>query len=99
MVRHAGAEVDIASRGKSVEDAARQPPRGVHVYFEPPSHGEPPKLHRLEVESPRPSPERMRREVAHKLEAAGFTRIGQRGLFREKDVPAGTLGNILRQAG
>ena len=54
------------------------------------------------------------REVARKLEAAGFTRIHQRGshikfrryagrtrvviLPRDKDVPAGTLGNILRQA-
>ena len=45
-------EVDIASQGKSVEEALDNLREALTLYFEPPFPGELPELHRIEVEVP-----------------------------------------------
>ena len=47
-------EVDVASQGKSIDEALANLREALTLYFEPPSPGDMPRLYPLEVEVPAP---------------------------------------------
>ena len=49
-------EVDVASQGKSIDEALANLREALTLYFEPPSPGDMPRLYPLEVEVPAPAP-------------------------------------------
>ena len=49
-------EVDVASQGKSIDEALANLREALTLYFEPPSPGGMPRLYRVEVEVPAPAP-------------------------------------------
>ena len=49
-------EVDVASQGKSIDEALANLREALTLYFEPPFPGDMPRLYPVEVEVPAPAP-------------------------------------------
>ena len=71
-------EVDVASQGKSEDEAVDNLREALELYFEPPRPTVMPKLRKFEVNI-NSDETTSHRQIKRKLEKAGFTLIHQRG--------------------